>query len=172
MEKRVKRPARLKESIPILLHGTVEKKQSLIKHHFFLSDTPRFMKDLGLIGEFFAVRYGVIVRHKGKDAQHSLTEQNWIALCEKIIDPFAITKHGDGYNLFTNIKVNGKWVMAGILVKNAGKSLVVNELRTVFGANSTKGDTIVYQSEKITPEQRLFLAGPIPPISASQGLDE
>jgi hypothetical protein len=65
-----------------------------------------------------------------------------------------------GYNLFTNIKTgNGKWVLAGTVVKIAGKGVAINAVRTVFGAKSSKNDVIIYQSQEITPDQTAFLSG-------------
>jgi len=66
----------LKDNIHIILHGTKEQKEKLQRTFFYIADTPDFMKKLGLTGDFFSVRYGVISRHLGKDAGH-----------EKNIDP-------------------------------------------------------------------------------------
>jgi hypothetical protein len=49
--------------------------------------------------------------------------------------------------------------MAGVMVQSHGKGLEVNAIRTVFGANSSKKDDIIYRSEKITPKQAAFLDG-------------
>lgn len=40
---------------------------------FDVAKTPDFMKKLGLTGDRFTIKYGVLSRHAGKDASHSLT---------------------------------------------------------------------------------------------------
>ena len=132
MTEKAKRPENLKDHIKTILHGTEEEKERLIKRHFFLADTPQFMKDLGLRGEFFSVRYGVISRHNNKDADHDLLEQNWVDLCESIKEPFTITKYGNGFRLFTRVKVKGQSVVVGVGVKNAGKNFEINAITTAF----------------------------------------
>jgi len=158
-----KRPAALKENIHAILNGTAAEKEKLARSYFFIADTPQFIKDLGLIGDFFSVRYGVISRHCGKDTDHSLTEQDWIDLCDRIAKPFAIAKHGNNYNIFTNVKTNNQWIMAGVNVKIAGKNLAVNDVRTVFGYKKrqcgNKNNEFIYVSAKITPEQAAILDG-------------
>lgn len=42
---------------------------------FDVAKTPGFMKKLGLTGDRFTIKYGVLSRHAGKDASHSLTEK-------------------------------------------------------------------------------------------------
>jgi hypothetical protein len=86
-------PASLKENIHVILGGTGPEKERLHGAHFYLANTPQFMKRLGLTGEFFSIGYSVIARHNGKDADHNLTEKNWLDLLdltEKIKEPFAI----------------------------------------------------------------------------------
>jgi len=165
-------PASLCDHIHAILHGTDEEKEKLAMRPFFVAHTPQFMKNLGLTGDYFAARYGVISHHKGKDADHGLSADDWRRLCAKITDPFAITKHGDGFNLFINAKINGKWIMAGILVKNAGKDIRVNAIRTVFGVRSAKGGGVIYRSKKITPDQTAFLDGTNSVNSRPQGLSK
>ncbi len=41
---------------------------------FDVAQTPKFMKELGLKGDKFTIRYGVIARHYGKDNEHNLPE--------------------------------------------------------------------------------------------------
>jgi hypothetical protein len=156
---KTKDPASLKDNIHAILHGSQDDKIKLARRHFYIADTPQFMKELGLKGDFFSVRYGVISRHAGKDDDHNLTEQNWIDLCGEITQPFAITKHGDGFNIFLNIKVNDNWVLAGTIVQIAGKNIEINVVRTAFGVKSFKNDEIIYRAEKITPEQAAVLSG-------------
>ncbi|GMO29415.1 MAG: hypothetical protein Ta2B_10380 [Termitinemataceae bacterium] len=95
-----KRLSRLEDNIHTILHGTPEEKKALSQKFFHVADTPQFMKDLGLTGDYFSIKYGAITRHVGKDSEHNLTEKNWNELSEKITKPVAITKHGEGYRLF------------------------------------------------------------------------
>ena len=44
---------------------------------FDVAQTPKFMKELGLKGDKFTIRYGVIARHFDKDKSHKLTEDDW-----------------------------------------------------------------------------------------------
>jgi hypothetical protein len=154
-----KRPESLKDNIGAILNGTDDEKKMLTMRYFFIADTPQLMKELGLNGDYFCVRYGVISRHNGKDTDHDLTQKDWLSLIDKITEPFAIAKHNDGYNLYVNIQVNGKWVMAGVIVKKSGKKMFVNKVRTVFGARQRKDTDFIYKSEKITPAQEAFLNG-------------
>jgi hypothetical protein len=164
-----KRPASLKANIDKILNGTQEEKKALKRSYFFLAETPLFMKEIrdidgkGLTGDYFTARYGVISRHVGKDPDHDLTAQNWTDLCDAIKAPFAIVKHGDGYNLFTNVQNNtGKWVMVAVDVKNAGRNIEVNSIKTAYGYKKRLNgvtDDFVYVSPKITPEQTALLDG-------------
>jgi hypothetical protein len=157
----------LKENIHTILNGLKSEKDKLEGKHFFLADTPQYMKEIkdkagGLTGDYFTARYGVITRHIGKDADHELTEQNWKDLCDEIIRPFAISRHGHGFRLFTNVRTsNNKWVVAGVAVKNVGKGLEVNSITTTFKYTKREKNTerFIYISKKITPEQTGLLDG-------------
>lgn len=155
-----KRPASLKNTIHTILYGTAAEKKALEGKHYHLADTPPFMKDLEppIKGEYFTVKYGVISHHKNKDADHNLSEQEWLALCDAITKPFAITTREGGHSLFTELKHNNKPVMVGIELK--GRMIEVNAIKTAYAAKSTKGEKIIYTSEKITPEQGIFLGRP------------
>jgi hypothetical protein len=163
-----KRPASLKANVDKILNGTQVEKKALERSYFFLADTPQFMKEIkdkdgkGLTGDYFTARYGVISRHIGKDADHDLTAQNWTDLCDAIKAPFAIVKHNDGYNLFANVQNNGKWVMVAVDVKNVGRNIEVNSIKTAYGYKKRLNgvtDDFVYVSQKITPEQTALLDG-------------
>jgi hypothetical protein len=171
---RENRPPSLKNNIHTIFNGTEAEKYKLHGKHFFLADAPQFMKDKGINGEYFTVRFGVIERHKGKDADHNLTEQDWINLCDEIIRPFLITKHENGYRFFTNAEINGNWMTAGVDVKNVGKDLWVNSISTAFGFRDRQACNIVYTSEKITPEQKALLDGPdsLSLLSVQGGTDD
>ncbi|MDR2535534.1 MAG: hypothetical protein LBD29_05825, partial [Treponema sp.] len=162
----------LKDNIHTILHGTPEEKEKLQQSFFYMAKTPEFMKDIGLSGDYFSVRFGVVSRHERKDEDHNLTEQNWIDLTEAITKPFAIAKHGEGFRLFTGVKTNGKFIAVGVDVKNIGKGIEVNSVSTVFGktppAEGIKD--VIYRGKKITPEQAALLEGPnspsYPPVGA------
>ena len=151
-------PSNLKNHIHTILYGTEDEKAKLEKYHFFLADTPQFMKELGLKGDFFSVRFGVITRHKTKDANHNLSEQNWIDLCEAITKPFAIAKHKEGYRLFTGSKVNENYIAVGVDVKNVGKNILVNSVATAFGFIAKQiSEKIIYIDQKISLDQEAVL---------------
>ncbi|GHT50591.1 hypothetical protein FACS1894102_6220 [Spirochaetia bacterium] len=149
-----KQLSKLEDNIHTILHGTPEEKKALSQKFFHVADTPQFMKDLGLTGDYFSVKYGAITRHAGKDSEHNLTEKNWNELSEKITKPFAITKHGEGYRLFTTAKIDGKNIVVGVDVKKLGKDMEVNAIKTAFGKNNTTiYDEVVYIDKKIAPKQ-------------------
>jgi hypothetical protein len=157
------RPERLIDCIDAIsetiLHGTPEQKKAFEMRRFFVADTPESLKPYGIIGDFFAVRYGVISRHFGKDPDHNLTAEHWKALTEEITRPFAISEYGNGFRLFTNVKIGDKWIIAGVDVKNMARNIEINNIATAFGYNFTEGrkEKIVSVSEKATPEQVAIL---------------
>jgi len=150
----------LKDNIHSILHGTKEQKEKLQHTFFHIADTPDFLKKLGLTGDYFSVRYGVISRHLGKDVNHNLEEKDWIDLCKEIAAPFAIAKYGEGYRLFVNMKVGGVFTAVGVNVNNPGKDLKVNSVMTAFGyRGSPDKEEFIYISKKLTPEQAALLEG-------------
>lgn len=136
--------------------------------HFVVEETPDFMKKLGLSGDRFTIRYGVISRHLDKDNSHYLSEEEWEKLPDALKAPFAITKLSDkdkAYRIYTTLRNSkGEHIVVGVDVKNAGRDLEVNSISTVFGKNTkgglTKKETIIYEDKKITPEQKSLLSGP------------
>ena len=137
---------------------------------FNVAKTPDFMKELGLSGERFTIRYGVIARHFGKDGSHNLSEDEWTQLPEALAHPFAITKYYQdenkekqkGYRLYTNLRLsNGSYVVVSAEVKNIGRNIEINAINTIFGRDSLSEvhDELVYVSETITPEQQSLLNG-------------
>ena len=52
--------------------------------YFDVAETPDFMKRLGMSGDKFTVRYGVLSRHFGKDGSHDFTEAEWNNLPEAL----------------------------------------------------------------------------------------
>ena len=156
-----KQPPSLKDNIRTILHGSNAEKEKIKGQFFRISNTPRFMKRLGLTGEYFSVRYGVIARHRGKDEDHDLTEQNWTDLCKKITDPFAIVKNGKAFKLFSCVKVKGRSIVVCVNVKNIGKGTSINAVATAYGfRNRPITGEIVYRAKKITPEQAALLDRP------------
>ena len=135
---------------------------------FDVAKTPDFMKKLGLTGDRFTIKYGVLSRHAGKDASHSLTEKQWEELPDAIQKPFAITRFGgkdNGYRLYTTMKNDkGETIVVGVDVKNAGRDMEVNAISTIFGrrneAMKTQKEEVLYMDENITPEQRSLLGQP------------
>jgi hypothetical protein len=108
--------------IGTILHGTATEKEKLKGQHFHLADTPQFMKDLGLEGDYFSIRYGVITHHKGKDADHDLSEENWKDLCDAITNPLEILQQDKNrYGILVNIKVNNKNLFIVADIKSVGR---------------------------------------------------
>ena len=136
--------------------------------YFDVVKTPDFMKSIGLTGDKFTVRYGVMSRHFGKDGSHNFTEEEWRQLPNAIKNPFAISKltdKKDGYRLYTTLKTGkGEYVVVGADVKNAGRNLEVNSIVTIFGrrndANLPMNEEVIYKNPKITPEQMALLSQP------------
>ena len=136
--------------------------------HFDVAQTPKFMKELGLKGDKFTIRYGVITRHFDKDKSHKLTEDDWQKLPNALQNPFAITKNSKekgSYRIYTSMQnSNGEYVVVGVDVKNVGRNIEVNAISTIFGrrenANLTVDEEVIYISEEITPEQSSLLERP------------
>ena len=143
--------------------------ENIYKRKFFdVANTPDFMKRLGLTGNKFTIRYGVISRHFGKDNQHDFTEEEWKQIPQALSNPILITeyyqddqqKRQKGYRLYTPLKLaDGSYVVVSAEVKNAGRNLEINAINTIFGRNAISDihDRIVYQNPKITPEQMALL---------------
>lgn len=141
----------------------------LFQRSFFdVAQTPKFMQELGLRGDKFTVKYGVIARHFGKDGSHDLTERDWEQLPQALQNPFAISKltdKTDSYRIYTALQTeSGEFVVVGVDVKNAGREIEVNAISTVFGrrnnANLSKNEEVIYRSKEITPEQSSLLERP------------
>jgi len=157
---KTKRPASLKEHIHTILYGTPEEKAQLHRTFFHVADTPDFMKEKGIKGEYFSIRYGIISRHLGKDTDHALNEKDWYNLCNEIINPFAIAHYGNGFRLFTNVKVNGLFTAIGVNVNKPGKDFAVNSIMTAFGyAGIPSNEVFFYVNKNLTPEQAALLEG-------------
>lgn len=135
---------------------------------FDVAQTPKFMQELGLRGDKFTIKYGVIARHAGKDGSHTLTERDWEQLPQALQNPFAISKLNDkkdAYRIYTSLQTEGgEFVVVGADVKNAGRDIEVNAISTVFGrrnnANLSQNEEVIYRSNEITPEQSALLKRP------------
>ena len=135
---------------------------------FDVAQTPKFMQKLGLRGDKFTIKYGVIARHLGKDGSHDLSERDWAQLPQALQNPFAISKltdKTDSYRIYTTLQTeSGEFVVVGADVKNAGREIEVNAVSTVFGrrnnANLPKNEEVIYRSKEITPEQSSLLERP------------
>ena len=146
-----------------------EAASKLFQRSFFdVAQTPKFMQELGLRGERFTIKYGVISRHIGKDSSHTLTERDWEQLPQALQNPFAISKltdKKDSYRIYTTLQTeSGEFVVVGADVKNAGRDIEINAISTVFGrrnnANLPKNEEVIYKSKEITPEQSSLLERP------------
>ena len=164
-----KKKPQLKDVVKAIYEKGKSAASRLYKMAFFdVTKTPDFMKKLGLTGDRFTIKYGVLSRHAGKDDSHSLTEKQWEELPDALQKPFAITRFGGkdkGYRLYTTMKnENGETIVVGVDVKNVGRDMEVNAISTIFGrrgdAKKTQKEDVLYTAENITPEQRSLLGQP------------
>lgn len=151
--------------------GKTEAAKLFQRRYFDVANTSELLKGLGLTGDKFTIRYGVIARHFGKDNQHDLPVEVWEKLPDALSHPLVVTKYyiekgkQKGYRIFTPIQLNdGSFVVVSAEVKNAGKAIEVNSINTLFGKNkvSETHDEVIYESKEITPEQRTLLDGTNP----------
>ena len=158
--------------------------QKLFNMTFFdVARTPEFMKGVGLTGDRFTVRYGVLARHFGKDSAHDLPMEVWEQLPDALQKPFAISEYytdedkqqQKGYRIYTRLQLaDGSHVMVSAEVKNAGRDVEVNAINTVFGRSviSDVHEKLVYVGNELTPEQQALLNGTTPhqyPDARGQG---
>ena len=164
--------AELFDAINTLYNNGKVVANELYQMRFFdVAQTPEFMKELGLTGEKFTIRYGVIARHFGKDNDHDLPIEVWEQIPDALQRPFAISNHFElnkqgelrqkGYRIYLSVWHNGKPIIIGASVRNGGPYIEVNSIDTVF-AVTRPSDTeeIIYTSENITPEEQSLLNGP------------
>lgn len=151
--------------------GKAEAAKMFQRRYFDVANTSELLKGLGLTGDKFTIRYGVIARHFGKDNQHDLPVEVWEKLPDALSHPLVVTKYyieegkQKGYRIFTPIQLNdGSFVVVSAEVKNAGKAIEVNSINTLFGKNkvSETHDEVIYESKEMTPEQRTLLDGTNP----------
>jgi len=144
------------------------------QEHFNLSKTPEAIKGV-LPGEYFTVKAGVVLDHYGKDADHSLSPQDWVNISEALHDPLVIAKYSmprkDGtryyppnsFRVWVEALVNGHMAMVGVEVKSPGRDVNVNSVSTVYGDEhvSLNPDDVVY-SRGNGEGIRTLLGGPNP----------
>lgn len=139
------------------------------RERYDLGKTPEWMQGIGIKGEDFSLSFKSIKVHKGKDADHDLTKEEWHELPNALIHPFAITHYQgaeDRFRLYVNINHNGKPVAVGVDVKrvNQGRNkpqLEVNSIKTIFAHHGEIGgsEVLVTYDKKITPKQQELLRG-------------
>lgn len=121
------------------------------RERYDLGKTPEWMQGIGIKGEDFSLSFKSIKVHKGKDADHDLTKEEWHELPNALIHPFAITRYQgaeDRFRLYVNINHDGKPVAVGVDVKrvNKGKNkpqLEVNSIKTIFAHHGEIGGSEV-----------------------------
>jgi hypothetical protein len=119
--------------LQVISSNDSEQKRKYEGQFFFLANnTSQELKDLGVTGEFFNVKYGVISRHYKKDKYHCLTVQDWKDLCDTINHPFAIVPYLKGFRFYMRIQKNGKPMIVGINVENVARNLEINNITTTF----------------------------------------
>lgn len=123
-------------NIDKILNGTPDEKGALRQKYFKMTDTPQELKDKGLTGDYFSIRYGTINRHKGKDSDHNFTADEWKQICKEIANPNNEVEIYNGkknaFKMMLGIVKNGKKVRVGVDVKSVGRNLEVNTVSTVF----------------------------------------
>ena len=149
----------LASNIETVLHGTEKEKSKLRNRFFDMGTTPQDYKDVGLKGDNFSIRYGVINKHKGKNSAHNFSADEWRQICKNLSNPdkCIITKYNDNtFNIYTRI---GKSVLIGTQVKNFGKDKNVNGIQTVFRDVPNEREPIIYPKDlkKITTAQQSLL---------------
>ena len=181
-EGRDERPS-LMDAVRTLYEKGKDATKQFARTFFDVARTPDFMKGVGLTGDRFTVRYGVLARHFGKDSAHDLPMEVWEQLPDALQKPFAISEYytdedkqqQKGYRIYTRLQLaDGSHVMVSAEVKNAGRDVEVNAINTVFGRSviSDVHEKLVYVGNELTPEQQALLDGTTPhqyPDARGQG---
>lgn len=171
-EGRDERPS-LMDAVRTLYEKGKDAAKQFARTFFDVARTPEFMKGVGLTGDRFTVRYGVLARHFGKDSAHDLPMEVWEQLPDALQKPFAISEYytdedkqqQKGYRIYTRLQLaDGSHVMVSAEVKNAGRDVEVNAINTVFGRSviSDVHEKLVYVGNELTPEQQALLDGTTP----------
>ena len=143
--------------------------------HFRLAKTPDVLKGIGLTGDYFTIKTGVVLNHYGKDSDHTLTSSDWANIAASLKDPLVVSRYSrkdsDGiihypkncYRIWTEAVINGKYAMVGVEVNSPGKDVTVNSVTTVYGDEhiSLREKDVIYargNGEGI----RTLLGGPNP----------
>lgn len=133
----------LSENIDTILNGQESEKEKLKQTFFKIADTSEELQAVGLKGERFVVRYGVISRHKNKDKDHDFTAEEWKDICKKINKPVLVTKYKNGYNLYLDVIKNGKHTLIGVDVKSVSRNLIINNVKTAFASDIDATEEVV-----------------------------
>lgn len=171
-EGRDERPS-LMDAVRTLYEKGKDAAKQFARTFFDVARTPDFMKGVGLTGDRFTVRYGVLARHFGKDSAHDLPMEVWEQLPDALQKPFAISEYytdedkqqQKGYRIYTRLQLaDGSHVMVSAEVKNAGRDVEVNAINMVFGRSviSDVHEKLVYVGNELTPEQQALLDGTTP----------
>ena len=139
------------------------------RERYDLGKTPTWMKRIGIAGDRFSLSFKNIKTHKGKDADHDLTREEWHQLPDALKNPFAVTRYNDAndrFRLYVNVMHNGNYVAVGVDVKcvNQGRNLPmmeVNTIKTVFAHHGEigGGEKLITYDKEITPKQEALLRG-------------
>ncbi|NLK45874.1 MAG: hypothetical protein GX297_04380 [Treponema sp.] len=158
----------LKDHIDKILNASEAEKAQLKNRFFKIANTPKELKEIGLTGDEFSIRYGVISRHKSKDTAHNLSVNEWCVLCDKLenADNLVVTKYNDDFNIYMRINES---VLIGVKVQKIHRNLEVNSVRTVFKKEILANAEVVFPkgNNKKTPEQEALLARNTRTISSS-----
>lgn len=152
-------------AIDAIQSNDAERKQKYNQRHFRINKTSDFLKSIGVKGDYFTVRTGVISRHINKDGSHGLGLKEWKDAAMSLSSPFAVTKYDrkdNAFRIWTNAKINDSYIVVGVDVKVSGKDMFVNSISTAFGLDNTgvSKDKIVWYDEKnLSPAQRSVLNG-------------
>jgi len=139
------------------------------RERYDLGKTPTWMKRIGIAGDRFSLSFKNIKTHKGKDADHDLTREEWHQLPDALKNPFAVTRYNDAndrFRLYVNVMHNGNYVAVGVDVKcvNQGRNLPMMEvstIKTVFAHHGEigGGEKLITYDKEITPKQEALLRG-------------
>lgn len=104
---------------------------------FSIADTSEELKNKGLKGTTFTIKYTTISRHFKKDRYHLLRESEWrllpIALskADLIVLPYR-DKSKNGYRIRTDIIRDNKVLIVGVSVKKGRHGAYFNDVKTLF----------------------------------------
>lgn len=118
--------------------------------HFRVGHTGELLNGLGIKGDIAISTTTVGNRHT-KNAAHNLTSQDWYDVINDLNTPLAITKYGDGYRIYTHIKIDGnKSICVGVEVRKVGRGVEITNIKTAFGRDLSKilwNEDVVYPTD-------------------------